>query len=54
MANRPKTERNQKICDYWEKGWRQQSIANKFQMKVSAVSMVLLRERKRKTRGEPL
>ena len=48
MANRPKTERNQKILEYWEKGYRQIAIANMFKMKVSAVSMVICRERQRK------
>ena len=43
-GNRPKTERNQKIMEYSVKGYRQQSIANMFKMKVSAVSMVILRE----------
>ena len=52
MANRPKTERNQKIWDYWEKGYRQISIANMFKMKESAVSMVILRERKRRAKAE--
>ncbi|KKN21723.1 hypothetical protein LCGC14_0922630 [marine sediment metagenome] len=52
MANRPKTERNQKIWEYWDKkGWRQQSIANKFQITVGAVGMVLYRERKRRNKG---
>ena len=45
MANRRKAERNQKIMDYWEKGYRQVSIANMFKMKVSAVGMVIARER---------
>jgi len=48
MANRLKTERNQKIWDYWEKGYRQVSIANMFKMTQSALSMVILRERNRK------
>ncbi len=48
MANRPKIERNQKIWEYWEKGYRQISIANIFKMKPSAVSMVIARERKRR------
>ena len=46
--NRTKTERNQKIWEYWEKGYRQKSIASMFKMKESAVSMVILRERKRR------
>ena len=45
MANRPKTERNQKIWDYWQRGYRQISIARMFKMKQSAVSMVILRKR---------
>jgi len=48
MANRPKTERNQKIWDYAQRGYRHQSIANIFRMKVSAVSMVIARERHRR------
>ncbi|KKM14461.1 hypothetical protein LCGC14_1705900 [marine sediment metagenome] len=52
MANRPKTERNQKIWDYWEKGYRQISIANMFKMNESAVSMVILRERARRKTEE--
>ena len=44
MANRPKTDRNQKIMEYWIKGYRQKSIANMFKMKESAVSMVIFRE----------
>jgi len=43
MANRTKTERNQKIWDYWQKGYRQISIAKMFKMKPSAVSMVIFR-----------
>ena len=45
MANRPKTERNQKIWEYWQRGYRQIAIANIFKMKVSAVGMVISRER---------
>lgn len=48
MANRPKTERNQKIYGYWERGYRQIAIANIFKMKVGAVGMVLAREKKRR------
>lgn len=55
MANRPKTDRNQKIMEYWIKGYRQKSIANMFKMKESAVSMVILREkRKLEAIGTPL
>ena len=43
-GNRPKTERNLKIMEYWAKGYRQKSIARMFKMKESAVSMVILRE----------
>ena len=43
MANRPKTERNKKILEYWVKGYRQIAIARMFKMKVSAVSMVIWR-----------
>ena len=39
MANRAKTKRNNKILELWDtgKGWRQQSIANMYKMKLSAV-----------------
>lgn len=47
MANRPKTERNKKIMDYWRKGYRQISIANMFKMRVSAVGMVISRANKK-------
>ena len=43
MANRPKTERNKKILDYWNKGWRQIAIARMFKMNVGAVCMVIRR-----------
>ncbi len=45
MANRPKTERNQRILEYWGKGYRQISIAKMFKMSVGAVSMVIFREK---------
>jgi transcriptional regulator len=47
MANRTKTERNQKILALWDngKGWRQKSIAKMFKMTESAVSMVISRNR---------
>ncbi len=48
MANRMKTERNQKVWDLYQKGWLQTSIAKMFHMKPSAVSMILLRERERR------
>lgn len=43
MANRPKTERNNKILDYWNRGYRQIAIAKMFKMNVSAVGMVIRR-----------
>jgi len=52
MANRPKTERNQKIWDYWERGYRQISIANMFKMTESAVGMVIARERDRRKKEQ--
>jgi len=52
MANRRKTERDEKIWDYWEKGYRQAAIARMFKMKDSTVSMVILRERKRRALSE--
>lgn len=48
MANRKKTERNLKIWEYWDRGYRQISIANMFKMKISAVGMVIARERDRR------
>ena len=49
MANREKAERNQKILELWDngKGWRQKSIANMLHMKESAVSMIILRARRK-------
>ncbi len=47
MANRPKTERNNKILSYWEKGYRQIAIARMFKMNVSAVGMVIWRSNKK-------
>ncbi len=52
MANRRKTERNEKIWNLVQKGWLQKSIANMFKMKESAVSMVILRERARRKTEE--
>ena len=50
MANRLKTERNQKIWDYWHnKGYRQGAIARMFKMTESAVGMVIMRERRRQS-----
>jgi len=48
MANRPKAKRNNQILELWDKGWRQQSIANMYKMKVSAVAMVIFRARHNK------
>ena len=48
MSNRPKTERNEKIWSYWQKGYRQIAIAKMFKMKVSAVGMVIARKRAEK------
>ena len=45
MANRPKTERNEKILELANKGWRHVAIARMFKMKVSTVSVVLYRAR---------
>lgn len=47
MANRPKTARNQKIMEYWFKGYRQKSIANMFKMTEKAVGMVIHRENRK-------
>lgn len=46
MANRSKAERNEKILEYWRRGYRQIAIANMFKMKVNAVSMVIWRAKK--------
>ena len=53
MANRAKTERNQKIWDYSEKGYRQGSIAKMFKIKEGAVAMVIFRERIRRYGNNP-
>lgn len=45
MANRTKTDRNQKIMAYWERGYRQISIARMFKMTQKAVNAVIRRER---------
>ena len=49
MPNRRKTERNQEICKLYDngKGMTQRAIAVKLNMKESAVSMVILRERQK-------
>ena len=53
VANRTKTERNNRIVELWESGWRQKSIANMLKMKESAVSMVLLRARRKRETLSP-
>ena len=47
MANRTKTERNQKIVELANKGWRYKSIANMFKMETGAVQMVVWRARRK-------
>lgn len=49
MANRPKTERNEKILELWRdgKGWRQASIAAMMKMSPGAVQMVICRHRQK-------
>jgi len=42
-----KPERNKKIMELIDKGWRYVAIANMFKMKVSAVSMVIHRARQK-------
>ena len=51
MANRTKTERNEKILELVGKGWRHKSIAKMFKMKTNAVSAVIWRA-KHKNNGE--
>jgi len=46
MPNRAKTERNEKIWEFYKRGYRYQSIANMYKMKVSAVGMVIARMKK--------
>ena len=53
MANRPKTERNNRILKLWKDGWRQKSIANMLKMKESAVSMVILRAKRKGGKSNP-
>ena len=43
--NRTKTERNEKILELADKGWRHVAIAKMYKMKTSAVSMVIWRAR---------
>ena len=40
--------RNEKILELANRGWKHKSIARMFKMKLSAVSMVIWRARKRK------
>jgi transcriptional regulator len=47
-VNRTKTERNAKIIELANKGWRHIAIARMFKMKTSAVGMVIWRARHRK------
>jgi len=47
MANRPRTERNEKILELANKGWRHKSIANMFKMNPGAVQMVIWRAKHR-------
>ena len=50
MANRTKTERNEKILELVNKGWRHVAIARMFKMKVSTVSVVIHRAKKKRER----
>jgi transcriptional regulator len=45
MANRIKVERNTRILELWNKGWRQVAIANMMHLNESTVSMVICRAR---------
>lgn len=45
---RTKTERNDRIWDFYQKGYRYVAIARMFKMKVSTVGMVISRESKRR------
>jgi len=45
MANRTKAERNAKIIELVNKGWRHIAIARMFKMNVNAVSLVVWRAR---------
>lgn len=47
MPNRTKTERNGKIMEYLNRGYRYIAIARMFKMTPSAVNMVIHRERER-------
>ena len=46
MANRTKVERNEKIIELANKGWKHASIAKMYKMKPGTVSMVIWRARK--------
>jgi Mor family transcriptional regulator len=48
MANRPKLERNEKIWEYWQRGYRQVAIARMYKMTEKAVNAVIRRERIRR------
>ena len=47
MPNRTKAERNKKILELADKGWRHKSIAAMFKMNEGAVSMVIWRARQK-------
>ena len=47
MANRAKTERNERIVGLANRRWRYASIARMMKMNVSAVTMVIWRARQR-------
>lgn len=49
MANRPKTERNQKILHLWEdgKGLTQQKIADLMDMNINTVGAVIFRHNRK-------
>jgi DNA-binding NarL/FixJ family response regulator len=55
MPNRRKTERNQEIVRLYDngKGLLQREIAEKLGMSESAVSMVMVRERRRQVKEIP-
>jgi len=52
MANRVKTERNKKILELANKGWRHIAIARMFKMNTAAVSMVIWRARHKRELAE--
>jgi len=47
MANRTKAERNAKIIELVNKGWRHVAIARMFKMETNAVSQVIWRARRK-------